>query len=104
MSVLTHRGWPRGAPGPPFSSHGGCAQNGAEIGITTKKAHVHGVSFPATDDARAALESFAAGQVNYLQLVRPLVTLGREASGGGKRGPGSHAPRRLNWSERPANA
>jgi len=45
-------------------------QNGADIGITTKKAHVHGVSFPVTDEARAAIEAFGNGEVNYVQLVR----------------------------------
>jgi twinfilin-like protein len=44
-------------------------ESGADIGITTKKAHVHGVSFPVSDDARTALGDFASGTLNYVQLA-----------------------------------
>lgn len=44
-------------------------ESGSDVGITTKKAHVHGVSFPMADDARAAIESLRSGRVNYVQLV-----------------------------------
>jgi hypothetical protein len=46
------------------------SQNGAEIGITTKKAHVHGVAFPVNAEGNAALAALAAGTINYVQLVR----------------------------------
>eukprot|EP00999_Lentomonas_sp_LEN2_P002955 NODE_813_length_1175_cov_75.741412_g772_i0.p1 GENE.NODE_813_length_1175_cov_75.741412_g772_i0~~NODE_813_length_1175_cov_75.741412_g772_i0.p1 ORF type:complete len:365 (-),score=84.76 NODE_813_length_1175_cov_75.741412_g772_i0:79-1095(-) len=39
-----------------------------EVGITTKKAHVHGVHFPVSEAAQAELGRLRNGEVNYVQL------------------------------------
>lgn len=43
-------------------------ESGADIGVTTKKAHVHGVYFPMSDAASNALKNFQNQSINYLQL------------------------------------
>jgi len=43
-------------------------ESGADIGITTKKAHVHGVYFPLSSDAETQLQHLRSGSVNYVQL------------------------------------
>lgn len=43
-------------------------ESGSDVGITTKKSHVHGVSLPVSDKAQQALESLRDGSVNYVQL------------------------------------
>jgi len=43
-------------------------ESGADVGVTTKKAHVHGVFFPMTEKARSVMNDFVNGSVNYVQL------------------------------------
>lgn len=43
-------------------------ESGADIGVTTKKAHVHGVHFPFSDSATQALHTLKNQSVNYVQL------------------------------------
>jgi len=43
-------------------------ESGADVGVTTKKAHVHGVFFPMTDNARSQMTNFINHAVNYVQL------------------------------------
>jgi len=44
-------------------------ESGAEIGITTKKAHVHGVYFPFSGPAETQMKNLSAGSINYIQLT-----------------------------------
>jgi twinfilin-like protein len=44
-------------------------ESGAEIGITTKKAHVHGVYFPFSGNAETQMRNLQNGSVNYIQLT-----------------------------------
>ena len=41
-------------------------------GVGTGGAYVHGVTFPVDQDVIECLQDYKAGNVNYVQLVRPL--------------------------------
>jgi len=44
-------------------------ESGAEVGITTKKSHVHGVFFPFSSTAETQMKNLSSGSINYIQLT-----------------------------------